>query len=260
MFIVPPSLEDAVRTPPRAGHRNRPTSWRSDSATLRSSWRGRRTTTTSSPMRPGRSSGRRRGSTRSSKPSTRGVRHVVSAVTGGRAARREPPAVTLGLEEVGPAAPASGRASPAGRLVEVAVDAAGARGSTFTYLVPPALADLVVGEAVLVEFGRRQALGVVLADATMSPGSRLGRSSTASALTARSFRRWVSRSPARSPGTILRRRRSSSGRCFRPACSNGWSSWPSSRRARGRQSSRARARCSRRRPARAAREGASAGA
>jgi primosomal protein N' (replication factor Y) len=77
--------------------------------------------------------------------------------------------VTLGLEEVGPPVP-EGRASPAGRLVEVAVDAAGARGSTFTYLVPPALADLSVGEAVLVEFGRRQALGVVLADATLSPG------------------------------------------------------------------------------------------
>jgi primosomal protein N' (replication factor Y) (superfamily II helicase) len=51
------------------------------------------------------------------------------------------------------------------RLVEVAVDAAGASGArTYTYLVPEALADLEPGEAVLVEFGRRQALGVVLAE------------------------------------------------------------------------------------------------
>ncbi len=51
------------------------------------------------------------------------------------------------------------------RAVEVAVDAAGRGGDrTYTYLVPDALADLVVGEAVLVEFGRRQALGIVLAE------------------------------------------------------------------------------------------------
>ncbi len=57
-----------------------------------------------------------------------------------------------------------GRAGPAtGRLVEVAVDAAGAGGARpYTYLVPPALDDLEDGEAVLVEFGRRQALGVIL--------------------------------------------------------------------------------------------------
>jgi primosomal protein N' (replication factor Y) (superfamily II helicase) len=49
------------------------------------------------------------------------------------------------------------------RLVSVAVDAAGAAGQrAFTYLVPPALSDLEPGEAVLVEFGRRQALAIVL--------------------------------------------------------------------------------------------------
>ena len=49
------------------------------------------------------------------------------------------------------------------RLVSVAVDAAGGAGQrAFTYLVPPALADLEPGEAVLVEFGRRQALAIVL--------------------------------------------------------------------------------------------------
>ena len=57
------------------------------------------------------------------------------------------------------------------RLVEVAVDAAGAGGDrTYTYLVPAALADLEPGEAVLVEFGRRQALGVVLGEGAAVPG------------------------------------------------------------------------------------------
>ncbi len=58
------------------------------------------------------------------------------------------------------------------RAVEVAIDAAGRGGDrTYTYLVPPALADLGPGEAVLVEFGRRQALGVVLAEATELPAT-----------------------------------------------------------------------------------------
>jgi len=71
--------------------------------------------------------------------------------------------VTLGLDNAGAAVTA-----PA-RLVEVAVDAAGARTQAYTYLVPPGLADLDVGEAVLVEFGRRQALGVVLGVAAAPP-------------------------------------------------------------------------------------------
>jgi primosomal protein N' (replication factor Y) len=58
------------------------------------------------------------------------------------------------------------------RAVEVAIDAAGSGGSrTYTYSVPESLADLVPGEAVLVEFGRRQALAVVLADT--SPPDRI---------------------------------------------------------------------------------------
>ena len=49
------------------------------------------------------------------------------------------------------------------RAVEVAVDAAGAAATGRTPTsCPTALADLEPGEAVLVEFGRRQALGVVL--------------------------------------------------------------------------------------------------
>jgi primosomal protein N' (replication factor Y) len=60
------------------------------------------------------------------------------------------------------------------RVVEVAIDAAGGGGArTYTYGVPAALADLVPGEAVLVEFGRRQALAVVLGDTTPPDGIRL---------------------------------------------------------------------------------------
>ena len=52
------------------------------------------------------------------------------------------------------------------RFVEVAVDAPGVPGGrTFTYAVPAALADIALGEVVLVEFGRRRAVGVVLAEA-----------------------------------------------------------------------------------------------
>ncbi len=52
------------------------------------------------------------------------------------------------------------------RLVSVAVDAPGASGTRrFTYAVPERLGDLQPGEAVLVGFGRRQALGIVLGPA-----------------------------------------------------------------------------------------------
>jgi primosomal protein N' (replication factor Y) (superfamily II helicase) len=55
------------------------------------------------------------------------------------------------------------RASTGTRIVAVAVDAAGAAGQRpFSYRVPEHLANLAPGEAVLVEFGRRQALGIVL--------------------------------------------------------------------------------------------------
>ena len=58
-----------------------------------------------------------------------------------------------------------------GRLVEVAIDAAGAAGGhAFTYSVPPRLEPLADGEAVLVTFGRRQALGIVLGPGLESPG------------------------------------------------------------------------------------------
>jgi primosomal protein N' (replication factor Y) len=52
------------------------------------------------------------------------------------------------------------------------VDAAGRGGDrTYTYLVPDALRDLEPGEAVLVEFGRRQALGIVVAETTVLPAN-----------------------------------------------------------------------------------------
>jgi primosomal protein N' (replication factor Y) len=58
-----------------------------------------------------------------------------------------------------------------GRLVEIAVDVAGGAGRrTYTYRVPAALSDLAVGEAVLVEFGRRQALGIVVGEAPADSG------------------------------------------------------------------------------------------
>ena len=59
---------------------------------------------------------------------------------------------------------------PAGRLVEVAVDVGGAAGSTvYTYAVPPLLGELSVGELALVDYGRRQALGIVLGPAAAAP-------------------------------------------------------------------------------------------
>jgi primosomal protein N' (replication factor Y) len=68
--------------------------------------------------------------------------------------------------------PASDGSRRGVRLVEVAIDAAGAGGSRpYTYAVPERLADLEDGEAVMVEFGRRQALGVVLGSADDVPGA-----------------------------------------------------------------------------------------
>jgi len=52
------------------------------------------------------------------------------------------------------------------RTVAVAIDAPGPAGArSYTYHLPPALSDLRAGEAVLVEFARRQALAIVLGDA-----------------------------------------------------------------------------------------------
>src|SRR3954452_10663222 len=68
--------------------------------------------------------------------------------------------------------PSADRTAPdAVRHVAVAIDAAGGGGARrYTYAVPPGLADLEPGEAVLVEFGRRQALGIILGDAPAPDG------------------------------------------------------------------------------------------
>jgi primosomal protein N' (replication factor Y) (superfamily II helicase) len=79
--------------------------------------------------------------------------------------------MTLGLAS-GHDAPEALTAPDGRRLIEVAVDAAGAGGARpYTYAVPDELADLGDGEAVLVEFGRRQALGIVLGAASSSGGT-----------------------------------------------------------------------------------------
>ncbi len=85
------------------------------------------------------------------------------------------PEPTLGLAggEVAGEAAAREPAMAGGRLVEVAVDAPGAGMRRFTYRVPDRLADLEVGEAVLVEFGRRQALAIVLGPATTEPAGEV---------------------------------------------------------------------------------------
>ena len=77
-----------------------------------------------------------------------------------------PPAAAIGRHDLGLV-----EAPPAARHVEVAVDAAGVAGSrTWTYLVPDSLADVAAGEAVLVEWGRRSAVGIVLGDALAPDG------------------------------------------------------------------------------------------
>jgi primosomal protein N' (replication factor Y) len=62
-------------------------------------------------------------------------------------------------------------ASPGDTLVAVAIDAAGAAGAhAFTYRVPDRLAPIEPGEAVVIEFGRRQALGIVLGPGEVAEG------------------------------------------------------------------------------------------
>ena len=57
------------------------------------------------------------------------------------------------------------------RRVEVAVDAVGpAGGQTLTYHLPNSLEDVHAGEAVMVEYGRRNAIGVVFGPAGSDPG------------------------------------------------------------------------------------------
>ena len=107
------------------------------------------------------------------------------------------------------------------------------------------------GEAVLVEFGRRQALGIVLAEAgdTVAEAG-LGLDGGPVPADAPGLKPIVERVradgpllppltlalAARSRPTTWRRRRSCSGPCCRPACSSGSSWWPRSCPARRRSS------------------------
>src|SRR5438046_2101177 len=167
----------------------------------RSSWPARRTTTTWSSTRRARSSRRPRSSTASSTPSAcatpaaasqsrvrspndgrlkraLGVLYAAAPAryqipedtlsrderAGTGRAQNEP--VSVGILQSGLELPVEERT---GRLVEVAIDAAGGRLQTYTYEVPRGLADVRPGEAVLVEFGKHQALGVVLGWAEARP-------------------------------------------------------------------------------------------
>ena len=138
--------------------------------------------------------------------------------------------VTLGLDAAGP-----GRPRPTSAPVRAASRSRSTRPARAVarptrIASRPTLADLVPGEAVLVEFGRRQALGVILAEADAAPGGRRrSPSSTGPRRRSAAAAARPRRSRARSPTTTSRRRRSSSGRCCRRACSSG-SSWsPNSR-------------------------------
>jgi len=67
----------------------------------------------------------------------------------------------------------AGSRTAGSRMVEVAVDAAGGRSGTYTYVVPADLDELDAGEAVLVDFGRRQALGIIVAETDVRPPGEL---------------------------------------------------------------------------------------
>ncbi len=81
------------------------------------------------------------------------------------------PDATPGSDAAEPAEPRELRGPAEARHVEVAVDAPGVAGDrTWTYLVPDALAGVEPGEAVIVEWGRRRAIGIVLGDASPPDG------------------------------------------------------------------------------------------
>jgi primosomal protein N' (replication factor Y) len=84
-----------------------------------------------------------------------------------------PDAVQLDAMLTGERPVGDGLRTANGRMVEVAVDAAGGRSGTFTYEVPVRLDDLVPGEAVLVDFGRQQALGIIVAETDRRPAGEL---------------------------------------------------------------------------------------
>jgi hypothetical protein len=109
--------------------------------------------------------------------------------------------------------------------VEVAVDAVGAAGGrTYTYTVPDRFAGLAAGEAVIVEFGRRQALGIVLGPVAAPDGVTMDLKPILTG--ARCYRRSSRLWRASSPVTTLRRRWSS--RALPPDPRAFWSTSPGS--------------------------------
>jgi primosomal protein N' (replication factor Y) (superfamily II helicase) len=97
------------------------------------------------------------------------------------------------------------------RFVEVAVDAPGVPGGRlFTYRVPTALSGIELGEAVMVEFGRRRAVGVILAEGEAPPVEAkplLARVRSEGALMgplARALARHVSEHYLAPPGLVVR--------------------------------------------------------
>ena len=94
--------------------------------------------------------------------------------------------------------------------VEVAVDAPGAT-RTYDYSVPSRLIPVESGEAVLVEFGKRQALGIVLGPSTGSAGIELkpllARVHAGGPLLPRlmlDFARWISQEYLAPPAAVMR--------------------------------------------------------
>ncbi|HEX5014596.1 MAG TPA: primosomal protein N' [Candidatus Limnocylindrales bacterium] len=106
----------------------------------------------------------------------------------------------------------AGRPAGRPRVVEVAIDAAGGGGArTYTYAVPDGLADIQPGEPVLVEFGRRQALALVLGDTDPPSGIELkpvaARVRSDGALLpplALSLARWIAAHYLAPPATVVR--------------------------------------------------------
>ena len=99
-----------------------------------------------------------------------------------------------------------------GPLVEVAIDAAGGGGNrTYTYHLPERLSDIQPGEAVLVEYGRRQALAVVLGEVTEQPAfatkpvlDRVRADGPLLPALSLALARWISRTYLAPPAVVLR--------------------------------------------------------
>ena len=206
----------SARGPPR-----RPTSWRSASATRRSSWRARATTTTSWSTRPARSSG-----------PPREIEEIIEQEKRRNGDRRIRIALTPRCRRLLDARRPGMPGATARSLVEVAVDAPGGPGAAHLHLRGPGRARAARarrGRARRVRArrgpGRRSAIVIgpgrrAGALASSGPSARPGPERRAAAAAA-----CRSRCAGADRGrTTSRRPRWSSGRCCRRACSSGSSS------------------------------------